>query len=332
MAGSSDAVYRQWVILRTVPRDPQSRSTGEIHQALLDEGLTVDRRTVQRDLERLSALFPLVSEQQGPGLRWFWLKEGAMQEVPAMNPSTALTFQLARDHLADLFPASLMDVLRPYFERAEAVLGESKLRQWRDRVRIVDSGPSLAAPEVDEEVRDTVYQALLDKRQLRAGYYSRSRDSYGTRRIHPLGLVGRDGVYYLVAAVDDQLGPRHLALHRMDSPEVLEEPAVPPEGFDLDKYLKDEASFSYPRNQKQIHLELLVSGEVAFHMQERPLSEDQWVEAKTNGHYSVTATVPDTEALRWWLLGFGPNIEVAAPDTLRNEVRRLTRQASRLYA
>ncbi|MEF8794629.1 MAG: WYL domain-containing protein [Thiohalorhabdus sp.] len=331
MRKSTDAIYRQWVVLGKVPQQPQSRATSELHDALKAEGLEVDRRTLQRDLERLSTLFPLVSESEGPGLRWSWLKTGAMQEIPAMSPSTALTFQLARDHLEGLFPPSLMEVLGPYFDRSEAVLGESHLGHWRAKVRLVDSGPALGTPEVSADVRDRVYQALLEERQLEAGYYSRSRDSYDRRRIHPLGLVGRDGVYYLVARVDDKPEARQLALHRMDSPSVLDEAVQPPADFDLDHYLEDQAAFSYPRNSDELALVMRVTREVAFHLQERPLTSDQAMEFRSDGSAEVSANVPDTEALRWWVLGFGPNVQVIQPEALRAEVGRLTNETAGLY-
>jgi predicted DNA-binding transcriptional regulator YafY len=332
MSGSNDTIYRQWLVLGMIPRQPRSRSTAEIHDALTAQGLTVERRTVQRDLERLSTLFPLVSEADGPGLNWAWLSGGAMQEIPAMSPATALTFQLARDYLEGLFPPSLMAVLGPYFDRATAVLAESNLGHWRDKVRLVESGPALATPELAPEVRDQVYHALLEEQQLEAGYYSRSRDSHARRRIHPLGLVGRDGVYYLVARVDDKPEPRQLALQRMDAPVVLDEPVEPPPGFDLDQYLEDQAAFAYPRNPGQIALHLHVSQEVAFHLQERPLSSDQSLEPLDDGGYRVAATVADTDALRWWLLGFGPRVRVAGPAHLRAEIATELRQAVDAYA
>ncbi|KPV39981.1 hypothetical protein AN478_07285 [Thiohalorhabdus denitrificans] len=331
MSRSHDAIYRQWLILQQIPRQPQSKSTAELHEVLREEGLEVERRTVQRDLERLSTLFPLCADPDGPGYRWSWLQDGAMVELPSMAPSTALTFLLARDHLAGFFPPSLMAFLAPYFQRAEGVLAESHLAHWREKVRLVHSGPDLDVPEVPEDVRDVVYSGLLEERQLEAGYFSRSRDSYGRRRIHPLGLVGRGGVYYLVARVDDKPEPRQLALHRMDGPALLDAPVAAPEGFDLDHYLQEQAAFSYPRNPECLALRLRVAEEVAFHLAERPLATDQEIEPEDGDTYAVRATVPDTEALRWWLLGFGPSVRVEGPEGLRGEMVRLTREAAAQY-
>ena len=46
-----------------------------------------------------------------------------------------------------------------------------------------------------------------------------------------------------------------------------------------------------------------------------PLADSQWVE--------VSATVADTDQLRWWLLGFGNQVEVLEPVELREEFRAI---------
>jgi len=331
MGHRTDTVYRQWMVLQQVPRYPLSRSTAEIHDALRKEGLDVKRRTVQRDLVDLSALFPLTNEPEGAGLRWFWMEKGPAREFPAMTPATALTLQLARDHLDPLFPPSLLAVLQPYFERADAVLGESHLSHWRSKVRIAEDGPSLGVPSVEADVRDGVYRALLEERQLEVGYYSRNREQHSRRRLHPLGLVARGGLFYLVAWETGSSDVRQFALHRMDAPALSEESVDAPADFDLDHYLQEKVAFFYPRSPALLPVHLWAAPPVAFHLRERPLAEDQVLEPTGDGGALVSATVPDTEALRWWLLGFGANVRVDGPESLRNEMQQFTAEAAALY-
>ena len=49
-------------------------------------------------------------------------------------------------------------------------------------------------------------------------------------------------------------------------------------------------------------------------------------------HVLVTATVRDTEQLRWWLLAFGDLIEVLAPNLLRSAIANTVRECSLLYS
>jgi predicted DNA-binding transcriptional regulator YafY len=49
------------------------------------------------------------------------------------------------------------------------------------------------------------------------------------------------------------------------------------------------------------------------HLLESPLADDQQATRGPDGTLRVTATVQDTERLRWWLLGFGARVAVLGP-------------------
>ncbi|RME34160.1 MAG: WYL domain-containing protein, partial [Deltaproteobacteria bacterium] len=136
--------------------------------------------------------------------------------------------------------------------------------------------------------------------------------------INPLGLVLKDGVLYLVCSMWDYPDIRLLVLHRMRVCEVLDVPASAPEGFDLDEYIASgELNFAL---DGEIELRALFSPEAAFHLAERPLSDDQRLEEQEDGRVQLTATVVDSSELRWWLLGFGDQVEVCAPAELREDM------------
>ena len=50
-----------------------------------------------------------------------------------------------------------------------------------------------------------------------------------------------------------------------------------------------------------------------------------------DGRVRVTARVRDTMQLRWWLLGFGEQVEVIGPETLREEFAETAREMHGLY-
>ncbi len=59
--------------------------------------------------------------------------------------------------------------------------------------------------------------------------------------------------------------------------------------------------------------------EAAFHLLESPLSYDQVITTKRDGRIQITATVKDTRQLRWWLLGFGDQVEAVRPKKIKDE-------------
>ncbi len=67
-------------------------------------------------------------------------------------------------------------------------------------------------------------------------------------------------------------------------------------------------------------------------MQETRLSEDQKIEDLGDHEWvRVTASVLNTQQLRWWLLGFGAYVQVLEPLELREEFSHVSEEMARLY-
>ena len=72
MPKHQDSLFRQWHMLRLVPRFPQKKTAQTIHQTLLGDGFEVTERTVQRDLNELSCIFPLTVDDSEKPFGWSW--------------------------------------------------------------------------------------------------------------------------------------------------------------------------------------------------------------------------------------------------------------------
>ena len=68
-----------------------------------------------------------------------------------------------------------------------------------------------------------------------------------------------------------------------------------------------------------------------WHLPLHRLSARQTLRYCPDGRVRVTATVRDTLQLRWWLLGFGEQVEVIGPETLREEFAETAGEMHRLY-
>jgi predicted DNA-binding transcriptional regulator YafY len=138
------------------------------------------------------------------------------------------------------------------------------------------------------------------------------------RKIHPLGLLSRGPVLYLVCTLFDYEDVLQLALHRFSAPQETNEPARPPKDFDFQRYVNESAS-KYGSTGK-IRLVAHFNAAAAEHLRETPLSADQTWRELENGKVEVTAAVEDDMTLRWRLLGFGSRVEVVAPEPLRRDL------------
>jgi predicted DNA-binding transcriptional regulator YafY len=189
---------------------------------------------------------------------------------------------------------------------------------------------ALIPPVVKPAVHETVCRALVSARQLEIRYDSRSTRRSSSMIVHPLGLVVADGIGYLVATIDAYTDVRQLAMHRIQAAEQLDLAARRPPGFSLKAHL-DEGGMELRHSSALLALRFRIRAPWATHLEESKLSRDQRVEPGSDGWAVITATVADTMQIRWWLRGYGADLEVMEPASLREEFARLAQQGVELY-
>jgi len=329
----ADALLRHWQMLSLVPRAPRKVSTTMLQDQLHGRGFVVNQRSIQRDLHKLSAHFPLVCDERSKPFGWSWAKQASIFDVPGMDLHTALAFALAAEHLAHLLPHATLSYLKPHFSHADRVLehiDDNELNLWRQSIRVLPSGLPMAPPSVDPGVLEAIHDGLLHRRRLKVTYRNRGESKSRSHEANPVGLVYRDSIAYLVAALWDYDNVVQLALHRMTGVSVLDRERRMPDGFDLDGYIASGA-FGFVVGEEPIALVARLQPSAAVRLFETPLSNDQVLKMLDDGRVEARATVADTAQLRVWLRGHGAMCEVVAPVALREEIAAELRRAAGLY-
>ena len=108
-------------------------------------------------------------------------------------------------------------------------------RDWLNKVRVVPPAQPLLPPVIKEDVQAAIYQAVLENRQITADYHSMGSEQPKEYVLHPLGLIMRGALTYLVASAWDYADARLYALHRFSKVEILDAAVNTPEKFSLDK-------------------------------------------------------------------------------------------------
>lgn len=308
---------RQWALLRCIPAWPRKTTIAELIAALEDRQIAVTRRTVERDLQGLSEHFPLAVDDTGKPHGWSWAKGARQEFTPRLSTSQCVALLLARTHLKTLLPKAMLKELMPLFDSAEQEVASSGWKNWHRETAVVPTTLALQPPTIAAGVMEDVQQALAHGRCLSGRYRSKGSDTAKEVTIHPLGLMVRGPVHYLVATLFDYADPRQLALHRLSNTTVLSAPRKKPTGFDFQTYLADAVRYNA---QGKIRLVAWFDEAAAEHLRETPLSQDQVLKPLGDGsRVELTATVESDETLRWWLLGFGGMVEVREPAGLRKE-------------
>lgn len=329
----TDTLLRQWLMLRHIPRQPRKITAQALRDRLADQGYSTTERTIQRDLLRLSGeLFGLLLDDRSRPHGWSWDRDAGQLDIPGMEPQTALAFKLAEHFSGELMAPATLSALAPYLRQAANVLAEtpSPVRTWPDKIQVVPRGQTLMAPVIDPMILETVYDALFNDCQLEARYRRRYDGARRDYILHPLGIVFRDGVVYLICTREGRDGIVQMALHRMESAASGQAAVERPEGFDLSQYVQS-GGLDFRLGEAPLELALLLEPRTAVHLEETPLNASQSLSEADDGRIHLTATVADTAQLRWWLLGLGDQVEVVGPDRLRGEIAECLAQALRQY-
>ena len=239
----------------------------------------------------------------------------------------------AVQYMQNMLPRSTLSHMAPWFEAAQGVANGqvSTVTKWRDKLRVIPHTLNKVPAPINPDIQATIYTGLLNERQLQVTYRAITTGKEAkTYPVHPLGLVVMEQVVYLVCTVKDYQDARFLALHRIDSAELLETPAARPAAFDIDEFILRE--FGIRLGKEPLDLVVRIRGVLAKYLAETPVAADQTMTPIDGAWTRVKVRVQDTIQLRTWLRSLGPDAVVDEPETLRSQLRRECAELQALYA
>lgn len=201
------------------------QAKGRITASELARELEVSERTARRDLEGLALAGIPVYSQPGRGGGWE-LVGGARTDLSGLtaDETRALFLIAGPDAATTEVRAALRKLVRAlpatFRAHAEAAAGAVV----RDA-----AGWDHAEPAPPDHL-DALQRAVIEGVQVELDY--RRRDgALSIRTVHPLGLVVKNGTWYLIA--DTEAGQRTFRVSRVRSVTATSRPAVRPDDFDL---------------------------------------------------------------------------------------------------
>jgi predicted DNA-binding transcriptional regulator YafY len=288
--------------------------------------LEVSERTARRDLESLSAAGIPVYSQPGRSGGW-QLLGGARTDLSGLTADEARAMFMVAGPAAAATPelkAALRKLVRalpePFRESAEAAASSV----------IIDAGGwGRRGSAFRPRHLDALQAAVASSRQVDLGYSDRAGNAT-TRRVHPLGLVVKGSVWYLIAMTDN--GQRTFRISRVTAVDTTDQKVVRPPGFDLaEAWDAIRDTIDDMRSAHQV--EAVVAAEMVDPLRwmfDRQLS----VEANADvpdGRVMVRVGGPSVERVATQLAGFGAHITVLAPDEARECLARIGRELTETY-
>jgi predicted DNA-binding transcriptional regulator YafY len=256
-----------------------------------------------------------VYSQAGRGGGWS-LVGGARTDLSGLSAAEARTLFLVAGPSAAATPqikAALRKLVRALPEplRAEAESAASAV--------VLDPDRWDRASRPEPEHLEVLQRAVVDAVQVRVRYAGRDRPET-ERLVHPLGLVAKASVWYLVAGTE--AGLRTFRLSRVRGVVVTDEPAERPEGFDLAETWREIVG-SIDERRTWFEATALVDPAAV-----------SWLRAMYGNRITVGKAGRDGRVrceLRSWsahtlaseLASFGARVEVVTPHGVRDELARL---------
>lgn len=302
---------------------------GRMSATALSEALEVSVRTLYRDMDELTAAGVPVYAERG--------RAGGFQLLPGWKTQlTGLTSTEAEAVFLSGLAGPAADLgLGADVQSAQLKLLASLPAQWRGHAQRISARLHLDPVEWYREADTlphlaTVATAVWEERQAEIAYASWTRTARHV--VHPLGLVLKAGIWYLVAARDGKL--RSFRVSSIDAVQLRDAACVRPPKFDLARYWAD----SVRRFETELH-----AGEADVAATPRGLAALRNLNAVTARALQGIAPPADGERVQLRLpiesvaqaagvlLRLCPDVEVLGPKQLRRAILVRAQAAAALY-
>ncbi len=168
-----------------------------------------------------------------------------------------------------------------------------------------------------DEIFSSVYQASIAKKQILIKYYSMDGKKVTVRIIDPYAFKLYFGIWYLIGFCHLRKEIRTFRVDRIRNVEILEHGFLYPEDFDIESYF--EGSWGIIKGKKQ-KVRLRFCAEVSDFISECIWHPSQIFSRNADGSLTAEYEISGLSEIKIWILGFGENVEVLEPASLRKEM------------
>ncbi|MFC9908587.1 helix-turn-helix transcriptional regulator [Streptomyces sp. NPDC127197] len=304
--------------------------------AELARELEVSERTVTRDAQALSeAGVPVYADRGRAG--GYRLIGGYRTRLTGLHRSEAEALFLSG------VPGPLREMgLQDAASAARLKVSAALLPSLRDASRTAAQRFHLDAPNwfkepETPELLPVVADAVWDDRRITARY--RRGEGEVKRELEPYGLVLKAGVWYLCAQVASNGSHRTYRVYRIDRFTAVEAGAerfTRDEEFDLPGFWEERAEqFARSILRAEVVVRLSAEGMRRLPWAVDPLSAREALEdggaPDADGWVTLTLPVESEEVAHTQLTALGPEVEVLAPEGLREQFAQDAARLAELY-
>lgn len=312
-----------------------------LHNILNQRRTPISRQELMERLECSQAtLYRLVGElrdflgaplEQDKESRGFYYDRSLDQpfDLPGIwiSPSELQALLTARQVLGNVQPGLLEGELESLQSRITALLRQKGVEAEEGDSRIhIQSAASRAVPA---RMFQDVLAALIKRQRLHIRYHGRRKDQVSERSVSPQRLTQYRNSWYLDAWCHDSDGLRSFALERVREQRLLSDAAKEVSEQDLATHFdRSYGIFSGPAEHEA---KLRFTQEMSRWVADEVWHPDQKGSFDAEGRWLLTLPFSSARELVMDILRYGSDVEVLAPDFLRDIVLEVAQRTVAQY-
>lgn len=293
-------------------------STGELIDALAQNGIEAERKSIYSDLETLE-LFGMDIQRIGGRNAGYYV---------GSRPFELVELKL----LVDAAQVSHFITSKKTNQLISKLEGMTSLHQARQLQRqVVVSDRIKNINERSYYTVDDLHRAIRDNKQIRFRYFhwqikngrleKELRHGGKEYRVSPLFLTWDDENYYLIAFDEDRQEQRHFRVDKMDTVTVTNEARTHTEHLHPADYSRKTFSM-FGGEEERVELEFAnhLAGVIADRF-----GKDIPLRISDEGHFIVTVSAIISNPFLSWVFQFGKDVRILSPESVKSKMEELCR-------
>lgn len=283
----------------------------------------VDRRTIYRDIEALEEMGVPVWQLDGK----FGIDRDGYQSTVRLNLNETVALYFAARLLAHHSDENNPHVVSA-LDKMAASLPDATLSEHMSRAADVIRAKPMRSNYV--QIVETLTRAWADRRIVSIQYWAADRATPEERVIAPYFLeVARfESASYVLAYDQLRQALRTFKVERIQRAELLPEHYAIPDDFDPYAWLRSSWGIMA---EEEVEVRLRFAPPAARRVQESVWHHSQQIERLADGGCILSMRVGGIREIRSWVLGWGADVEVLAPDELRDQIAQEGARMARQY-
>lgn len=322
-------VERQLYMLSLLSQNRRGYTVDEIISRLSRLGIDVSRKTVERDIDFISMNF-FVGEEERDGKIVYFAKKYDVENI-SFTMAELISLHFMRELISAYRGMDVADTARQLINRIitdTPTIDRAYIDTLKDMLRVEISG---LRPEqiLHPEYLETLQEAIAENKQVQIVYSAFASGERTARIFEPYLLEVYEGCWHLVGFCHLRHAVRTLRVSRMEQVDMLDATFKRPPNFYESYQQQRFDKLSGAEDEKEL-IRIRFVGDAARFIREYEKDKADRLTDKEDGLLFERSAVVTSEVIKW-VLGFGAEAEVIAPEGLWKTIQDQAKKMGEIY-